>query len=464
MLAALARLAVAVFFRRVEVAGAQRVPKTGPLLILANHVNGLVDPALVLGFVPRPASFLAKSTLFELSYLRWLLDWARVIPVYRRQDEGADTAKNAETFSRCREVLAAGGTIALFPEGISHNEPYLMPLKTGAARIALETESMHAHARVGEWRPLGVQILPVGLLFDAKDTFRSRALVQIGEPFCAVEDRAAPTGREADEREEVLRLTGRIDAALRSVTLNYPSWEEARLLQKAADLYASTLSESPGGTGLAARFDLRQAFGERYAAVLAAHPRRVEVVRASMHRYLRFLRYLGVADQQVASEVPFVAVVRWCSRVVWWMFFTLPFALLGLVLNWLPYRLAGFLSARAGKTPDVRSTFKLYPSLVSFPLTWILEGLLCASLLEPWSGLALFAVAPLAGFVALRTFEEWARLVDQARTYLLLRTRRRMREKLRSLRGEVLRGVRSLVEVASEPQAAADETLPRRRE
>ncbi|HTQ80079.1 MAG TPA: lysophospholipid acyltransferase family protein, partial [Thermoanaerobaculia bacterium] len=174
VLPALARFLLRVFFRQVEVVGEERIPRGRPLVLVANHVNGLIDPVLVYGPLPLHPCFLAKSTLWKIPILAQLLDLARAIPVYRRQDEGVDPRRNEETFARCHEALAEGGTIALFPEGTSHNEPALQPLKTGAARIALEAER-----RFG---PLGVRLLPVGLTFDERGRFRSRALVRVGEP------------------------------------------------------------------------------------------------------------------------------------------------------------------------------------------------------------------------------------------------------------------------------------------
>ena len=55
----LARLLVGVFYRRIEVVGAERVPAAGPLLLVANHGNSLIDPLLLLACLPRPARFLA---------------------------------------------------------------------------------------------------------------------------------------------------------------------------------------------------------------------------------------------------------------------------------------------------------------------------------------------------------------------------------------------------------------------
>jgi glycerol-3-phosphate O-acyltransferase/dihydroxyacetone phosphate acyltransferase len=134
---AVARLVLEIFFREVEVVGAERIPAGRPLVLVANHVNGLIDPLLLLGPLPVMPRFLAKSTLWKIAPVRPFLDLAGAIPVYRRQDEGSnpskfDPGKNAETFTRAEELLAKGGALALFPEGTSHSDPSLKPLKTGA--------------------------------------------------------------------------------------------------------------------------------------------------------------------------------------------------------------------------------------------------------------------------------------------------------------------------------------------
>jgi len=173
-LRALIRLILRLFFRSVEVVGAERLPPGRPMVLVANHVNGLIDPLFLLGSLPVQPKPLAKNTLWKNPVVRPFVEWAGAIPVYRRQDQ-VDTAQNEETFIRCHELLAQGGAIALFPEGKSHSEPALQPLKTGLARIVLGAER--------RFPGLGVRIVPVGLTFDEKATFRSRALVQVGKPI-----------------------------------------------------------------------------------------------------------------------------------------------------------------------------------------------------------------------------------------------------------------------------------------
>src|SRR4051812_1585085 len=115
---AVARLILKVFFREVEVVGAERIPRDRPLVLVANHVNGLIDPLLLMGPLPVMPRFLGKSTLWKIWILRPFLNLAGAIPVYRRQDHGADPSRadpsrNAETFARSHDLLARGGVLAV---------------------------------------------------------------------------------------------------------------------------------------------------------------------------------------------------------------------------------------------------------------------------------------------------------------------------------------------------------------
>ena len=103
--------------------------------------------------------------------ISWILKRLEALPVYRKIDS-ADVSKNLKTFEASHELLRRGGAIALFPEGVSHNSPKLLPIKTGAARIALGALSIEKNSK-----PIELKIVPVGLYYTNKTTFRSEALL-----------------------------------------------------------------------------------------------------------------------------------------------------------------------------------------------------------------------------------------------------------------------------------------------
>ncbi|MDU8945747.1 lysophospholipid acyltransferase family protein [Ovoidimarina sediminis] len=204
LMRAFGRVLMKCFFRKIEIEGAQRFPTDGPVIVVANHPNSLIDGVLLSSFLPRHARLLAASILWDYLPLLPLLRAGGVIPVYRRQDVGAQAGRNDGAFRAAVGALSEGQVLALFPEGVSHNAPHLLPLKHGAARIARE-----ALAAGGTE---GLRIVPVGLHYDSKTQFRSNARLTIGAPV----DPAAYVGAEAPE-EGVVQLTEALSARLRDV-------------------------------------------------------------------------------------------------------------------------------------------------------------------------------------------------------------------------------------------------------
>ena len=122
LLVGLARLLLRIFFRRVEVVGAELVPADQPVIFALNHPSALVDPLFILALAGRPVSFLAKEPLFRMPVIGAAIRAAGCLPVYRAQD-AADVSKNRGTFEAARQLLAHGQAIAIFPEGTSHETP-----------------------------------------------------------------------------------------------------------------------------------------------------------------------------------------------------------------------------------------------------------------------------------------------------------------------------------------------------
>ena len=205
---------VRLFYRTIALSGREHVPARGPVLVVANHPNGLADPVVLRLALGRAIAFLAKSTFFEHGIARLAMEAFGAIPIHRPRD-GRPTADNDETFARCRRRLAEGGWVALFPEGTTHSEPGLKPLKTGAARIALGALAEHTS---------GLTVLPVGLLYEDKERFRSGVAVSVGTPLDLTRH-LADYAREP--RGAVERVTAEIEAALRRVTLEAETREPA---------------------------------------------------------------------------------------------------------------------------------------------------------------------------------------------------------------------------------------------
>ncbi len=435
----LARFLVQIFYGKIEIVGLEHVPRDRPLVFVANHVNSLVDGALLLAYMPVLPRFLGTSELWQIPILKPFLRWAAAIPVYRRHVAGFDRKKNLDTFARCHEVLAVGGAIGILPEGTSHNEPALVPIRTGVSRIVLQ-----AMARFGD---LGIRIVPVGFTFEDRTRFRSDVLVEIGE---AIDPAAELEIYQSRAREAVKTLTARIREALLELTLNFPSWEAADLIEQAAEVYQW---RSPGTTApsLSQRVALRRVFVEAYQALRSERPREVDEVTETVRRYGEELRGHRLREELVAAKYRPWEVARFTAESLGLVLVRLPLGLAGMAVHFLPFQAAAMVAKWLTKTEDRAATHKVMASMVFYPLTWLA---LAAAAGWAWglgAALLVLVLCPLTGGVALRLYLRGNLFWDRARAFLLLHSGKAQVGKLRQRRQEAVEAIERLVDLYRSP-------------
>lgn len=384
---------ISLFFSKIELVNSENLPEKSGLIFVSNHPNALIDPMLLFVALPRRIAFLAKSTLFKMPVIGWLIRTVGALPLYRQQDKGEDVSKNAETFRLTRELLKKGGAIAIFPEGISHDESQLQPLKTGAARIALGAVSMGKDPA-----SLDLRFVPVGLYYTKKTMFRSEALLHFGEPFQVFPVELDEHGHPP--RETVKELTAQIEKNLRQVTLNAESESKVKFAHIAEEIFTST---TPHEENLGERLEFLQKF-------LADTPSDEDAkLEKRLVEYEQKLSKLGI-------ESEFLALADYSKRFVfkkaiqrsWYLILLAPLAILGVILHFPAYqigRIIAYTQAKKGYQ-DMISTVKFLSALVLMPLTWIIWAII----LEIYFGwkIALFSIpfSFLCGYIAMRSMEE----------------------------------------------------------
>lgn len=347
---AIARSAMAVWFRDVETVGADRLPDRGPTLIVASHFNGLLDPALVVLTSPRTPHFLAKSSLWRNPVAARLLDFFEVLPV-QRASEG-DTARNVDVFAACEAALERGDSVALFPEGITHDEPRVTRLRTGAARLAL-----------GAWRRgvRGVCIVPVGLVYTAKASPRSRALVRVSEPVDL--DHLVESSQADDDETLARELTEVLRDRLAQAALDYDDADVALVATRAADI---TLRPPDAPRGW--QPSLHEL--ERRARALVAAPihAQAEVVRRFL-AYHDALALLGVTDADLVAGVVTPRILRLRLTTLAGLGAIAPLALVGAAVNG-PAVAAVWAAGKRPATAPMRGTARVLTGMAALPASW----------------------------------------------------------------------------------------------
>jgi 1-acyl-sn-glycerol-3-phosphate acyltransferase len=385
------RRVMAVYFREIEVVGEVPPRATGGRIFCGNHVNGLVDPTLVLVMAPCDVSPVGKSTLWKIPGLRWLLEAVDAVPIVRRKDvPDKSAAENEAVFDKVAEHLADGGNILIFPEGTSHNEPHLLGLRTGAGRML---------ARAKTKKKEGLTFQAVALEFDDRTTFRSRALVVFGP----VRDVDA-IGKDGDDL--VRAITEQVRGDLSDLLVEGASWDERLVIARVAEMFVNASDD----LSLARWSEIGRRVEEARKAV--SDPTYATIAR-EVSDYYAELEEVGIADDQLVHGGFTLKPARVGRAAA--LALTAPLALAGALLYFVPYQLPRLAIRFSRGTPDVFSTYKLGAGLLVYPIFAAAYVAIAASCLPMVEALVAGGVVLASPFAALAWTDRSSRLFGSLR-------------------------------------------------
>ncbi len=181
------------FLFRGRTFGNQKVPKAGPLVVVANHGSHL-DPPILGHVLGRPIAFMAKKELFEIPLLNWIIRSCGAYPVKRG-------AGDREAIRAATEKLSFGWAIGVFLDGTRQKDGRINNPMSGAALLASRS---------------GAYLLPVAIVNShralAKQGWWIRFIpihVRIGEPLPPPKSR-----KKADLKETTETLQFKINQML----------------------------------------------------------------------------------------------------------------------------------------------------------------------------------------------------------------------------------------------------------
>lgn len=380
-----ARLALRVFYRHIQVTGTEHLAAHAPTILASTHPNSIVDPLLVGLFESRQVTFCARDGLFRIPVLGRLMRAVGAIPIQRRSDH-AGPVDNSQTFAACREVLAGGGVISIFPEGKTHARMRVEPLKTGTARMAIDAER--------EAGPLGLVIIPVGLNYLVREAFRSDVHVAFGPPIPVAATVAALTEDDPslgdDPRALVRALTERVRTAIEALTIHIERQGDERLIAKVTQIVAD-IRQAEGldrdGQSPAERTALARRVIDAYRWLETRDPIRCARLRTWINAYLDERRSLGVGDPidnalQARREGHHGREDRSVFGLVG-LILGAPIAALGVLTGALPYLLLRVLLLLVRPTTDRIALTKLLGGTVLFGAMFVGVGVAAMEFVRP---------------------------------------------------------------------------------
>jgi 1-acyl-sn-glycerol-3-phosphate acyltransferase len=455
---ALARAVLAVYFKSVDVVGEENVPASGPVIVASNHPQSVTDAVVLAAVVPRVVRYLAHGGLFRNRVRAWLFRACGVIPVYRPRDAANASERNLETFADCARVLENGGAIGIFPEGESTEDRRVKKLKTGAARIALETETKN------DWR-LGVKIVPVGLSFESRRRMRTRVLVSFGAPMGTEPHR----DRYRDDPVGTVRgLSASLQDAMRRLVVDIERPEYENLVRGVEMIYKDEVLtrrdlEVPGRTEFERQQIVAREIPRALDHFLENRPEVVLRVQRMLEGYRDALERTRIRDDMLRDEID-RTIGGETARILALGGAGLPLAVWGALWSFVPFELTRVLAGRAARDETKIHYFQIAFGILLFSL-WYVPLVFCAHrVVGPWAA-GVFAVMLVPSGLFARAYVRW--IVRHARTLKFARiamTHRRLVQDLRRRRTRFVAEIDAALSDYLRSQEAPASSAPLRKE
>jgi hypothetical protein len=266
-------------------------------------------------------------------------------------------------------------------------------------------------------------MVPVGLTFEARKSFRARVLVSFGArlPLHAYAD-----AYREDPVKAVDALTRHLQEAMEAEVVNVERIDDAQLLQAVELLYRDVLARAVmDARGVGPRGVDQVRLSRSIVAAIgwfkAREPARVEAIWQRIRTYRALLAQYHLRDETVRARLERLPARR---RIVssWEAVVGFPFFLYGTLVNLLPYLVPRWLAQHLARKETDYATVRLLASIVAYPVFWGLQTWL---VLRAGGGLvaALFALSlPLSGLIAYRYLAGAGRLGSRLRFAVLTAT------------------------------------------
>mmetsp|Transcript_5886 Transcript_5886/g.9566 ORF Transcript_5886/g.9566 Transcript_5886/m.9566 type:complete len:798 (-) Transcript_5886:323-2716(-) len=282
-------------------------------------------------------------------------------------------------FDFVHAALAKGNCLGIFPEGGSHDNTHLLPLKAGIAAIAFGTMDKYS---------INVPIVPVGLNYYRGHRFRGRVVVEFGAPKAIDKDMYSTF--KNNKREGYTQLLNQIEESMRSVLVTAPDYKELQLLAAARRLYQDPTKV----TSIKCKQDLARRFSMGFAILRKKYmangkgykemPQDIQDVAEKLDEYLAVLHKWGLRDYQVSTldePNPAHHYHTFAHALVVMLLASIPTLFLNLPVGVL----VGIVARREAKEDLKKSRVKLHArdvllskkilySIVAVPALWLLWG------------------------------------------------------------------------------------------
>ena len=398
------------YYKEVKILNSKSLSHDGPLIIIANHPNTLMD-AMMIGFVSkRPIYFMAKATLFNSKFKLWLLQSLNMIPINRQGEKSIKGVSYQGSFDACYKILESGKTLVVFPEGTSFQERHLRELKSGTARIALEVEKRSRGK-------LNLRVVPLGLNYLKAEKFRSSVLVNVGPQI--------PVAEYLEEYEKnggkaAKKLTEKFRVNLEHVLVNSDSKEQEILVDELSELLSSKYIKSIE-KGVEGDISFLKEIRNRVEEIHLTQPWKIIEIQLLIQNVKWRLSKVDIRADFLDRRFRSLMFFRQILFSIFFLIIGLPVFIYGFVHCIIQYKLTDFLVPKITKDIEYFAPISVLLGLIFYPIFFFSFLLIATPIFDfTWLGKFLYFLSmPLSGLFA-NSFYRYLRHISFKWKYIFL--------------------------------------------
>ncbi len=394
------------YYRRITIVGAEKIPQNTPVIFAPNHQNALMDAFAVIFSSRKHLVFMARADIFKKPAIAKLLNMMQILPIYRIRDGYGELSRNQEVFDTTVDVLKSNMPLCILPEGNHEGQKRLRPLKKGIFRIAFQSEESNSFN-------LNLHIVPVGI--DYSDYFNAGAdlTVVFGTPI-KVADYAEQY--KENEQKTINTLMNVLAENMRSVMIHIPE-EFYEVTNQVCEMYepnvwnTRNIKREPFN-----KLTIRQYIIQKVNAAFTSHPEKAIEINDALLAYNNNLSKTGLEDRCFQQKPPHFLVLLFISLI---SILLLPLQLYGLILNYIPFKVSVQIASKM-KDRQFRSSIQFVIGFFLFPIYYLIIFIIFCVVVDSGVLRLLFLLTlPVTGIFAFYNYKHLKTLVKKIRIFLL---------------------------------------------
>lgn len=390
-----------IFYRKVHVFDAEKIPENSHLIFTPNHQNALMDALALLCNVDQQLVFLARSDIFKKKFIAAILYFLKILPIFRIRDGYSSVKKNRDIFQKTVDVINAGNGLVILPEGNHEGKHTLRPLKKGFARIAFQTEEANDFK-------LNIHIVPVGLHYSDYIKARSDLFIVFGDPI--------PVSGYTDLYHDnpavaINRITADLAEKIKPLMVHIASKDHYDTYDSLRLFYWEKMA---GKNHLENRVLAEQTVIDLVEQFEKYNPKSFIKLKELVEAYNNALKANGISDMFFRKQQSFGKLLL--DTVLFLL--GLPVLVYSLIVNLLPILIVKSVVGKI-QDPQFKSSVKYVLALVIFPLFYLIEALTGLIILKPvWTGLIFTISLPMAGMFTYFYFHRFRKYRASAKVWI----------------------------------------------